>query len=165
MQIAAALVGERGRIAGIDLAAIDPPLDLANAIALHGDLADEATPGRLQEALGDRADVVLSDAAPKLTGIRATDRAREEALLETIEGLFPKLLRPGGNLVLKVLDGPEADAVIRRIRSQFSKATTERPDASRQGTSERYLIAHGWSGTATAPPPPPPAAGLGRGTE
>ena len=149
MQVAAAAVGASGRIVGVDLAAIDPPLELANTIALQGDLSDAAAPARLIEALRrSAAAVVLSDAAP-VTGIRATDRAREEALLEAIEGLLPSLLRPGGNLIVKVLEGPEAQAAIRRLRSRFTRATTDRPDASRAGTSERYLIASGYLGPAS----------------
>ncbi len=151
MQVAARGVGQAGRVAGIDLAVIDPPLELANAIALQGDLTDSGTAPRLLEALGrPAADVVLSDAAPKLTGIRATDRAREEALLDAIETLLPALLRPGGRLVVKVLESPEAQAAIRRLRSQFTAATTSRPPASREGTSERYLVASGYRG-APAP--------------
>lgn len=147
MQVAAAAVGASGRIVGVDLAVIDPPLELANAIALQGDLTDATTPSRILEALQrSRADVVLSDAAPKLTGIRATDRAREEALLDAIEHLLPSLLRPGGNLIVKVLEGPEAQAAIRRLRSRFTRATTDRPEASREGTSERYLVASGYLG-------------------
>ena len=83
------------------------------AIGVRVILADgngaPAVLARLKEALGGRpADVLLSDAAPKLTGVRATDRAREEALLESIEALIPQLLQPGGALCLKLLEGPEA---------------------------------------------------------
>src|SRR4029450_12066958 len=98
MQVAAELVGSSGRVVGIDLAELDP-LPFENSVALCGDLAEPAAAQRLLDALGRPADVLLSDAAPKLTGIRATDRAREEALLEAIEALVPQLLRPGGSLV------------------------------------------------------------------
>jgi 23S rRNA (uridine2552-2'-O)-methyltransferase len=130
-------------VAGVDLATIEPPLELPNVFAFTADLSDPTVPARLLETLGGPADVVLSDAAPKLTGLRATDRAREEALLEAIAALVPQLLRPGGNLLLKLMDGPEADAIAKRLRSQFEKAKTERPDATRKGSSERYLVAWG----------------------
>jgi len=136
-------VGPGGRVAGVDLAAIDPPLELRNVFAFTGDLSDPVVPPRLLDALGGPADVLLSDAAPKLTGLRATDRAREEALLEGIEALVPQLLRPGGHLLMKVMDGPEAEAIVKRLRARFEKAKTERPEATRKGSSERYLIA--WS--------------------
>jgi len=143
LQVASELVGREGRVAGVDLAPIDPPLDLPNVFAFAADLTEPSVAARLLEALGGPADVLLSDAAPKLTGLRATDRAREEALLEAIEALVPQLLRPGGHLLVKIMDGPEADAIVKRLRSRFEKAKTERPEATRKGSSERYLIA--WS--------------------
>ena len=98
--------------------------------------------GRMDDAVREELDV-LSDAAPKLTGIRDADRAREEALLEAIEALIPQLLRPGGALVVKILEGPEAQAIERRLRARFASAHSTRPDSSRKGTSERYLVLKG----------------------
>jgi 23S rRNA (uridine2552-2'-O)-methyltransferase len=146
MQVAAREVGPRGRVVGVDLAEIDPPLAEENAVALHGDLADPALAPRVLEALGGPADVLLSDAAPKLTGVRPTDRAREEALLEAVEAALPALLRPGGALLLKILEGPEAQAVERRMRRRFERSRALRPRASRKGTTERYLLARGYRG-------------------
>lgn len=143
LQVAARAVGPTGRVVGVDRDAVDPPLENENVIAIQADLTAPATPRTLLEALGGPADVVLCDAAPRLTGIRATDRAREEALLEAVEGLIPQLLRPGGGLVLKILESPEAGAVEKRIRSRFERAKATRPEASRKGTSERYLVARG----------------------
>ena len=143
LQVAARAVGGRGRVVGVDLAEIDPPLSEANAVALCGDLADAALRARVLESLGGPADVLLCDAAPKLTGVRPTDRAREEALLEAVEAALPSLLRPGGTLLLKILEGPEAQAIERRIRGRFERARAQRPRASRKGTTERYLLARG----------------------
>jgi 23S rRNA (uridine2552-2'-O)-methyltransferase len=152
MQVGAGLVGTSGRIVGVDLAEIDPPLGLSNATSLCGDLEDPALADRLIEALGGRADVVLCDAAPKLTGIRPTDRAREEALLEAVAALLPRLLGPGGDLLLKILEGPEAQQIDRGLRKRFAKAKTVRPEASRKGSSERYLLARGFSSEGAAAP-------------
>lgn len=140
LQVAAERVGPRGRVVGIDIAAIDPPLDLANVIALSGDFSNPAAEKEILEALGGRAHVVLSDAAPKLTGIRATDRAREELLLETIEALVPRLLAPGGSAVVKLLDCPEADAFRKRLARSFAKSRVLKPKATRPGSTERYLL-------------------------
>jgi 23S rRNA U2552 (ribose-2'-O)-methylase RlmE/FtsJ len=85
--------------------------------------------------------VVLSDAAPKITGVRDTDRANEERLLEAIEALLPTLLRPGGDLLLKIMEGPEAQQIDKRLRRHFERAKTVKPEASRKGTTERYLLA------------------------
>jgi 23S rRNA (uridine2552-2'-O)-methyltransferase len=141
MQVGSALVGPSGRIVGVDLAEIDPPLGLPNATSVCGDLADPGLADLLIDALGGSADVVLCDAAPKLTGVRPTDRAREEALLEAVVALLPRLLRPGGDLLLKILEGPEAQAIDRQLRKRFARAKTVRPEATRKGSSERYLLA------------------------
>ncbi len=147
MEVAVRLVGGKGRVVGIDLAEVDPKLAQPNATTLVGDLEDPATAGRLVEALGgDRADVVLSDAAPKLTGVRETDRANEERLLEAIETLLPKVLAPGGDFVIKILEGPEAQQVDQRMRKSFAKAKTVKLKATRKGSTERYLVARGYRG-------------------
>ena len=144
LQVAAGAVGASGRVVGIDRAAIEPPLDNANVSSFQSDLADEATGARIRELLGGPADVVLCDAAPKLTGVRAADRANEERLLEVVEGLLPEILRPGGDLLLKLLESPEAAAIDRRLRRCFDSATSIKPAASRRGSSERYLLARGY---------------------
>ena len=143
LQVASEIVGKKGHVVGVDVAELDPPLDLPNVSFLQADLGDPDTPARLLELLGGQADVVLSDAAPKLTGLRDTDRALEEALLETIEGLLPQLLRPGGDFLVKLLEGPEAQAIEKRLRAMFTKARSLKPKASRKGSTERYLVGHG----------------------
>lgn len=147
MEVAVRLVGGNGFVVGIDLAELDPPLPQANATALVGDLEAEDTPARLVEAIGGApADVVLSDAAPKLTGVRETDRANEERLLEAIEALLPKVLAPGGDFVIKILEGPEAQQVDQRMRKSFVKAKTVKLQSTRKGSTERYLVARGYRG-------------------
>ena len=146
LQVASEAVGPRGRVVGLDLAAIDPPLENENVIALVGSLAEPTDIQAVLDALGGPADVLLSDAAPKLSGVKASDRAREEALLEAVEAAVPRLLAPRGALLLKILEGPEAQAIDRRLRRSFARARTVRPEASRRGSSERYLVARGYAG-------------------
>lgn len=147
LQVAAEQVGAAGRVVGVDLAEtapVDTPEDHANVIALSGDLTQPAVIEEVLARLEGRADVLLCDAAPKLTGVRATDRAREEELLLGVEAALPRLLRPGGRAIVKILDGPEAQAIAARLRQAFERAGTSRPTASRKGTSERYLIGEGY---------------------
>ena len=143
LQVAAQVVGPTGCVVGVDLAELEPALDVAHVVTLRADLADPATPAAIVDTLGDRADVVLCDAAPKLTGVRVTDRAREEALLEAVEALLPEILEPGGDLLLKLLESPEAQAIGKRIGSSFARSRTLRPKATRKGSSEKYLLARG----------------------
>lgn len=140
MQVASEIVGARGRVVGIDVAEMEP-LPNENSVAFQGDLSEAAVPERILEALGGPADVVLSDAAPKLTGVRATDRAREEALLEAIEAIVPRLLRRDGSLVAKLFDAPEATALVNRLRKRFASVKVTKSQATRKGSSEKYLIA------------------------
>jgi 23S rRNA (uridine2552-2'-O)-methyltransferase len=140
LQIAAPIVGPSGRVVGVDLAETDP-LPFENSIAFQGDFSEAPVIERILAELGGPADVLLSDAAPKLTGVRATDRAREEALLEAIEAAIPRLLRPGGTLVAKLLEAPESQAFANRQRARFESARITKSQATRKGSSEKYLIA------------------------
>lgn len=144
LQVAAVAVGPTGRVVGLDLARIEPPIKSENVIAFEGDIAQVGVESRILAALGGPADVVLSDAAPKLTGVRATDRAHEEALLEAVGALVPKLLRPGGSLVVKLLESPESQAAAKRLARRFRASKTTRLRATRVGSSEKYLIASGF---------------------
>lgn len=153
MEVAVRLVGSKGCVVGIDLAALDPPLPQPNALSLVGDLEASETAARLLEAIGgEPADVVLSDAAPKLTGVRETDRANEERLLEAIEALLPRVLAPGGDFVIKILEGPEARQVDQRMRKTFAQAKTVKLQSTRKGSTERYLVARGFRGSAGSAP-------------
>jgi 23S rRNA (uridine2552-2'-O)-methyltransferase len=146
LQVAAVRVGVEGRVVGVDLAPIEPPLALANVFAVCGDVSDPNTIASVLEALGGACELLLSDAAPKLTGIRATDRAREEALLEAIAIAVPRLLAPSGALLVKLLECPEAHAFELRVRKGFESTKVVKPMASRKGTTERYLLARGFRG-------------------
>ena len=145
LQVAGEIVGSRGAIVGGDRVAVDPPLKNANTVALQLDIEDSTLCERVLESLGgEPAHVVLCDAAPKLTGVRDVDHAAEARLLEAIEGLLPDLVCPAGDLLLKVLEGPEAREVVRRIQGAFGQAKTTRLAATRKGSRESYLVARGF---------------------
>jgi 23S rRNA (uridine2552-2'-O)-methyltransferase len=146
LQVAAERVGREGRVVGVDLAPIEPELNLENVFSMSGDLSDPEVIETLLERAGGRCDAVLSDAAPKLTGIRATDRAREEALLEAIAKAYALLIAPGGTLLVKLLECPEAHAFELGVRKRFETTKVLKPKASRRGTTERYLLARGFRG-------------------
>lgn len=141
LQVAARAVGPQGVVVGIDLAATEHIPGHDNVRLLEGDFTEPAQLAALKEALGGAADVLLSDAAPKLSGVRDVDRAREEALLAGIEVAVPVLLAPGGALLVKLLECPEARSFVRRIRPAFESAREVTPRATRKGSSERYLLA------------------------
>ena len=143
LQVARGRVGERGRVVGLDLAAIEP-LGAPNVTVVTGDVRDPAAVAAVRERLGRPADVVLSDLAPKLTGVRATDEARSAELAEATLAALPSLLRPGGRLLMKVFMGPHYEGVIAALRRAFAKVTATRAEATRPGSAELYVIGTGY---------------------
>ena len=143
LQLARERVGAEGRVVGVDLARIDK-LPAPNVAVVVGDVRDPATVDTLLERLGRPADVVLSDLAPKLTGIRATDEARSQELNETTLALLPRLLAPGGRFVMKTFMSGDFEATLRAARALFDEVKTTRPGATRRGSSELYVIALGF---------------------
>ena len=144
VQVAAA----RGcRVIGVDLQEVAP---LAGATLLQGDIFEEATIAALRELAGGPAELVLSDLAAPATGQRTLDRLRAEALAEAVLALLPELLAPGGSLVLKLLRGADA-GVAAAARRQFAQTRLLRPEASRRGSSEIYLIGSGYRGEPSPP--------------
>jgi 23S rRNA (uridine2552-2'-O)-methyltransferase len=107
-------------------------------------------------ALGGRADVLLSDVAPASTGRRSVDRLRAEAIGEAVLALLPRLLAPGGSLVLKLLRGADS-ALTAEVRRQFRQARLIRPQATHRESSEIYLLGVGWRPDAARPPEGDPA--------
>jgi 23S rRNA (uridine2552-2'-O)-methyltransferase len=143
LQVAAA----RGaRVVGVDLLEVAP---LAGAEVLQGDIFEPATTLRLRAAAGGPVDLVLSDLAAPAIGRRTVDRLRAEALAEEVLALLPDLLAPGGGAVIKLLRGADA-AVVAAARRQFARVRLYRPEASRAGSSEIYLIASGYRATEAA---------------
>jgi len=140
LQVADELVGAHGRVVGIDLVPLDPLPD-ARVLVLAADASDETLPERVREMLGRPADVVLSDMAPKLTGIAPRDTARAAELLEVAHRFAAATLRPGGALVEKTFGGAEMEIARAALRSAFGRVRLVGLDATRKGSSELYLIA------------------------
>ena len=143
LQVAAALVGPTGRVVGVDLAEIDP-LPIPQIIVLRDDVSDPGCATRVWEVLGRKADVILSDLAPKLTGIGPRDAAHAAILAEATRTLAVSLLIPGGTLVTKTLGGKEGELARAALKELFSGVRQLGLDATRKGSSELYLIATGF---------------------
>jgi 23S rRNA (uridine2552-2'-O)-methyltransferase len=142
LQVAAA----RGcRVIGVDLLEVAP---LAGAEILQGDIFEPATADRLRALAGGPAALVLSDLAAPATGRRTVDRLRAEGLAETVLALLPDLLETAGGLVIKLLRGADPE-VVAAARRAFAKVRLYRPEASRTGTTEIYLIANGYRRAAS----------------
>lgn len=140
LQVAADIVGPSGRVIGVDAAAIDP-LPVPHVTVLRDDVTAAGCESRLLAALPRRADVVLSDLAPKLTGIGPRDAAQSEVLAEATRRIARAVLRPGGTLVTKTLGGPEGEAARAELRKIFGTVRQLGLDSTRKGSSELYLVA------------------------
>lgn len=139
-QVAARRVGPSGRVVGVDLVETGE-LGLPGATTLQGDVREPAVRERVLAALGGPADVVLSDLAPKLSGIAATDAARHAELVEAAIDAALALLRPGGALLVKLFMDPEYEGLVRRLRASFAAVKTRRPPSTRKGSAEIYAVA------------------------
>jgi 23S rRNA (uridine2552-2'-O)-methyltransferase len=149
LQVAAERVGPDGRVVGVDVLPIEA-LPGRNVESMVGDVRDPALLSSLPARLGSRADVVLSDLAPKLTGVRDADEARCAELLTALLDALPSLLRPGGHAVVKLFMDPSYTTTLAAFRRLFRQVRTTRPDASRRGSAELYVVATGFRPTVPA---------------
>jgi 23S rRNA methylase len=140
IQVAAKLVGPSGKVIGVDLQQIEP-FHQKNIIVVHADITVVETEQRIMEYLGRPADSVISDVAPKLTGIRDTDEARSLELNHTAWEIAKRLLRSGGSFLIKSFVSEELRNFSAKLEQQFGSVQRTRPDASRKGSSEIYFFA------------------------
>ena len=145
LQVAVERIGADGRAVGVDVVPIDP-LPAANVDSMSGDVRDPAVVRAVRERLGRAADLVLSDLAPKLTGVAATDEARQSELSTAVLAALPDLLRPHGRLVMKVFMGPDQPALLARLQTLFDEVRTTRAEATRRGSAELYAVCTGYRG-------------------
>jgi len=135
-------VGPAGRVVGVDLtrcASPPPP-----AVTIVGDITDEKTLECALSALGDSADLVTSDLAPKLSGITARDQAQSERLLSAARNFARRALKPGGAMVAKVFMGADFKRMVEDFEREFEQVEVTRPAATRPGSSELYVVARGF---------------------
>ena len=131
------------QVVGIDLLPTDP-IDGVEILQL--DFMDEAAPGRLKDALGGPADLVLSDMAANTVGHQQTDHLRTMALVEAGLEFAAEVLRPGGAYVAKVLAGGADNQLVAEMKRHFTTVKHAKPPASRKDSSEWYVVAQGFKG-------------------
>jgi 23S rRNA (uridine2552-2'-O)-methyltransferase len=148
-QIAAKVVGPKGRVVGIDLLPIDP---MAGVEFIQLDFLDESAPGRLIEMLGGPADVVMSDMAANTTGHKKTDHLRIIGLAEAAIYFAREILAPGGAFVAKVFQGGTENQLLADLKRDFAMVRHVKPGASRADSAELYVLATGFRGRADETP-------------
>ena len=135
-----------GKIIAIDLLEMAP---VPGVTFLQGDFTTRAGLEAVRRALGDRkADVVLSDMAPNLSGIGVSDQARSMDLAEIALEFALAHLQPEGSFLVKVFQGAGYDDYLRAMRAAFRKVVVRKPDASRDESAEQYLLGRGLKAAA-----------------
>ena len=150
-QVVAKRVGDKGTVIAIDLLAMDP---IAGVTVLQADFATEAGLGAVEEAMRERkADVVLSDMAPNMSGIAVSDQARSMELAEIARDFAALHLQAEGVFIVKVFQGAGYDEYLRSLRMAFQKVVVRKPASSRGESAEQYLVARGLKALIPAPAP------------
>ena len=138
LQVATELAGT-GTVVGVDRQRIDP---VDGAETVRGDMTETSTREEVVETIGE-ADVVVSDMAPNMTGEYDLDHARSVHLARIALETALELLAPGGDFVAKVFEGPDTDDLRGDVEAEFEYARTIHPEASRDASSELYLVGKG----------------------
>ena len=143
-QVAAARVGAAGRVIAVDLLEIAP---MSGVTVFRGDFREPAVRSQIAAALGgQRADVVLSDLSPNISGIASADQARAAELVRTALDFCRAQLKPEGGFLVKVFQGEEFIGLLKEVKSLFREVRTLKPSASREESRETYLLARGLKG-------------------
>lgn len=139
LQVARERVGDEGTVIGVDRQRIDP---IEGVETIRGDMTDAETRERLRERI-DGADVVVSDMAPNMSGEYSLDHARSIHLARQAFETALDVLAPDGAFAVKVFDGPDLQELRSDIDQEFQYVRAVHPDASRDESSELYLIGKG----------------------
>ena len=143
-QVAAALVGDKGRVLATDILPMEP---LKKVEFIQGDFREESVLNQILARLdGDKPDLVLSDIAPNISGVSSADQASSIYLLELALDMVRRVLKPRGTFVAKLFQGVGSDEYLKELRTAFEKVSIRKPAASRPRSREVYLVAKGFKG-------------------
>jgi 23S rRNA (uridine2552-2'-O)-methyltransferase len=138
-QVAQELVGPQGSVIGIDISPVKP---LENVHFIQSDITDTATLDRIQHVIkGTKADVVLSDMSPNISGSYSIDQARSIWLCEKALEVAREFLKPQGHFVCKLFEGEDTKSFLEHVKQNFYRVKQFSPQASRKSSSEIYIIA------------------------
>ena len=151
IQVALQRIGPSGKLVGIDLEEV-VPFGQKNVVILRGDLRKSEDRERVISALGRKADLVLSDMAPNLSGIRFKDYFESYELADLALQTCEAALRTGGDFVVKIFPGEELEQFKARMKQSFDQIKIFIPDATRKTSTEIYLVGKGFKQIKTAGP-------------
>ncbi|MFL6512058.1 MAG: RlmE family RNA methyltransferase [Nitrososphaera sp.] len=137
LQVTVKEVGSSGKVIGVDLKPVTP---VDGATILQGSIEDPNVLSKIAEMLGCKADVVLSDMAPNVSGVWDIDHARQISLSTIALGFAQQVLRIGGSSVFKIFEGEMLKEFKSELRKSFGKVLLSKPSASRRESSELYIV-------------------------
>ena len=140
IQAARKIAGKTGFVLGVDLKPIEPfPQEYVRTVV--GDFTEPQTLQLITDFLPRKADVVLSDASPNISGIWEVDNARQIDLANQALNIALSVLRPSGNFFVKVFEGDMLPGFVKKVKKHFAAVKFVKPKASRAKSSEMYLLA------------------------
>jgi 23S rRNA (uridine2552-2'-O)-methyltransferase len=143
-QVAVELVGDKGKVIASDIL---PMENLAGVEFVQGDFTDEAVMNELLDRLDDiPADLVISDMAPNMSGMKEIDQPQAMYLAELALEMAKLVVKPGGGLLIKVFHGEGFEALQKELKLSFNKVKVRKPKASRARSSEIYLLSTDFKG-------------------
>jgi len=143
-QVTSRLIGGQGRLIASDILEMD---SIPDVTFIQGDFTQDQVLAEILEAVGNsQVDLVISDMAPNMSGTPEVDMPKAMFLCELALDLATRILKPGGNFVIKVFQGEGFDAYVKDARQKFDKVQMIKPDSSRGSSREQYMLAWGYRG-------------------
>lgn len=143
-QVTSRLIGGQGRLIASDILEMD---SIPDVTFIQGDFTHDEVLQRILEAVGDsHVDLVISDMAPNMSGTPAVDMPRAMFLCELALDLATRVLKPGGDFLIKIFQGEGFDVYLKDVRSKFDKVQMRKPSSSRYRSREQYLLGRGFKG-------------------
>ncbi|MBA1190642.1 23S rRNA (uridine(2552)-2'-O)-methyltransferase RlmE [Pseudomonas entomophila] len=143
-QVTSRLIGGQGRLIASDILEMD---SIPDVTFIQGDFTQDEVLERILQAVGDsHVDLVISDMAPNMSGTPEVDMPRAMFLCELALDLASRVLKPGGDFLIKIFQGEGFDQYLKDVRGRFDKVQMRKPSSSRDRSREQYLLARGWKG-------------------
>ena len=140
-QAAVPMVGRKGAVIAMDILPMDP---IEGVDFIQGDFSEQDVHDQLMATINGRSvDLVMSDMAPNISGLKAVDQPRAMYLAELALDFAHEVLKPGGDFLVKVFQGEGFDEFLKQVRASFQKVVIRKPQASRPKSREVYLLAQG----------------------
>jgi len=141
-QYCAERIGADGTIVASDILPLSASIPHETVNFIQGDFNTDTVLAKIADTLGDkRADLVLSDMAPNLSGVASSDQARSMGLFELAHDLAARFGRPGSDFVAKLFQGEGFDQAIKCLRNDYTKVSVRKPEASRNRSREVFAVA------------------------